>query len=115
MRNLLLTTLVGTCFLFFASKTTSAQSAKATDKNLPQLQKQVDSLFTAVKATHGPGAAVAIVRNGKILYKKGYGYANLEYDIRNTPSTVFHIASLSKQFTALSILLLAKEGKLSVD
>jgi len=50
-----------------------------------------------------------------MLYKKGYGIANLEYGIPISPSTVFHIASVSKQFTVFAILLLEKEGKLSID
>lgn len=77
--------------------------------------EMVDELFTPWDSDDTPGAAVAVVRDGAIIYKKGYGMANLEYDIPNTPSTVFHIASVSKQFTAFSILLLEKDGKLSLD
>ncbi len=90
----------------------SAQSIKpkATTPN-----ELVDELFTPWDSDDTPGASVAVVRDGAIVYKKGYGMANLEYDIPNTPSTVFHIASVSKQFTAFSILLLEKEGKLSLD
>jgi len=87
----------------------------ATIVNDRHLQSQIDSLFANKSRIHTPGAAIAIVKNGKIVYQKGYGYANLEYDIPNTPTTVFHIASISKQFTALSILLLEKEGKLSIN
>lgn len=77
--------------------------------------EKVDELFTIWDNNYSPGAAVAIVKDGKIIYKKGYGIANLEYDIPITPSSVFHIASVSKQFTVFSILLLEKEGKLSLD
>lgn len=77
--------------------------------------KQVDELFTKWDSNNTPGAAVAIVKDGAIIYKKGYGSANLEYDIPITPSTIFHIASVSKQFTVFSILLLEKQGKLSLD
>ena len=76
---------------------------------------QVDEVFAPWDNKDSPGAAVAVVQNGTIVYKKGYGMANLEYDIPNSPSTVFHIASVSKQFTAFSILLLEKAGKLSLD
>ena len=69
---------------------------------------QVDELFTPWDGDDSPGAAVAVVRDGAIIYKKGYGMANLEYDIPNSSSTIFHIASVSKQFTAFSILLLEK-------
>ncbi len=77
--------------------------------------EMVDEVFAAWSNNDGPGAAVSVVRDGVIIYKKGYGSANLEYDIPVTPSTVFHIASVSKQFTVFSILLLEKEGKLSLD
>lgn len=79
------------------------------------LNDQVDEVFAQWDSKESPGAAVAVVKNGAIIYKKGYGMANLEYDIPNSPSTVFHIASVSKQFTAFSILLLEKAGKLSLD
>lgn len=62
-----------------------------------------------------PGGVVAIMRGGKVVYARGYGMANLEHGIPNTPETVFHMASVSKQFTAFAILLLANQGKLSLD
>jgi|TARA_R110000737_G_scaffold157205_1_gene185739 CubicO group peptidase (beta-lactamase class C family) len=77
--------------------------------------EQVDELFAAWDSKETPGAAVAVVQNGKIIYKKGYGMANLEYDIPITTSSIFHIASISKQFTVFSILLLEKQGKLSLN
>lgn len=79
------------------------------------LNEQVDEVFARWDSKESPGAAVAVIQNGAIIYKKGYGMAHLEYDIPNSPSTVFHIASVSKQFTAFSILLLEKAGKLSLD
>jgi CubicO group peptidase (beta-lactamase class C family) len=77
--------------------------------------KQVDQLFTAWNNPNSPGAAVAVARDGKIIFEKGYGSADLEYNIPITPATIFHIASLSKQFTAFSVLLLEGEGKLSIN
>ena len=62
-----------------------------------------------------PGAVIAVVRNGKLDYAQGFGMANVEYDIPNTKSTPYHMASVSKQFTALAIVMLANEGKLSLD
>jgi CubicO group peptidase (beta-lactamase class C family) len=76
---------------------------------------RVDRLFAQWNKPGSPGAAVAVVRNGEIVFKYGYGLANLEYDIPITPATVFHVASVSKQFTAMSILLLEQQGKLSID
>ena len=78
-------------------------------------EKKIDRLFSNYSDDDSPGAAIAVVQNGRIQFKKGYGMANLEYDIPITPSTIFHIASVSKQFTVFSILLLEKEGKLSLD
>ena len=78
-------------------------------------KKQIDEVFLAWDTAWTPGVAVAVVKDGGIAYSNAYGYAHLEYDIPNTPSTIFHIASISKQFTTFSILLLEAEGKLSLD
>jgi CubicO group peptidase (beta-lactamase class C family) len=78
-------------------------------------EKQIDQLFTIWNNLQSPGAAVAVSKDGKIVFEKGYGSAELEYKIPITPTTVFHIASVSKQFTAFAILLLEKEGKLSIN
>lgn len=75
----------------------------------------IDKLFAAWDKPDTPGAALAVVRDGKIAYSRGYGMANLEYGAANAPGTIFHAASLSKQFTAFAIHLLAQEGKLSLD
>ena len=55
------------------------------------------------------------MKGGQIVYKCGYGMADLDQDIPIRPDTVFHVASVSKQFTARAIVLLAQEGKLSLD
>ncbi len=62
-----------------------------------------------------PGATVAVQKDGKIIFSKAYGYADLESESKNTPTTIFHIASVSKQFTAFAIALLADQGKLSLN
>lgn len=77
-------------------------------------EKQIDQLFSRYNS-QTPGASVAVARDGKIIFQKGYGSAALEYDIPITPTTVFHIASVSKQFTAFAILMLENDGKLSVN
>lgn len=76
---------------------------------------RIDKIFAAWDKPDTPGAALAVVRDGKIFYSRGYGLANLEHAARNTPATVFHAASVSKQFTAFAIQLLAQDGKLSLD
>lgn len=78
-------------------------------------EDKVDTLLASWVSTDEPGIAVSIVKDGFPIYQKGFGLANLEYDIPITKSSVFHIASVSKQFTVFSILLLEKEGKLSLD
>lgn len=65
--------------------------------------KEIDAIFEKYNSKTDPGCAVAVIHNGEILYKKGYGLANLEYDICITPSTVFDIASVSKQFAGLAV------------
>ena len=79
------------------------------------LAAQVDNLFAQWDKPDSPGASLAVIRKEEIIYKKGYGSANLEYDIPITPSTVFHVASVSKQFTAFAVAMLAQQGKLSLD
>lgn len=75
----------------------------------------VDQLFARWARPDSPGASIAVIQNGKTIYSHGYGAANLEYGVPNTPATVFHLASVSKQFTAFAIHLLAHDGKLSLD
>lgn len=76
--------------------------------------KRVDQITAAMIPPDGPGATIAVMKDNQLVYSKGFGHANLEYDIENTPHTIFHIASVSKQFTAFAIALLADEGKLSI-
>lgn len=77
--------------------------------------EQVDLVFAAVDRGDVPGCAVGIYREGEVVYKRGYGCAHLEHAIPITPSTVFHVASLSKQFTAAAVALLARSGRVSLD
>jgi CubicO group peptidase (beta-lactamase class C family) len=62
-----------------------------------------------------PGLALAVVRGGAVVKTRGYGFANLEHDVRVTPDTVFELASVTKQFTATAVMLLVEEGKVQVD
>jgi CubicO group peptidase (beta-lactamase class C family) len=75
----------------------------------------VNRVFAPWTATDGPGCAVAVARDGRVVHQNGYGMANLETGTPITPASVFHLASVSKQFTAAAVLLLAHEGKLSLD
>jgi len=90
----------------------SANSLLAQTSSNPE--KRIDSLFSKYNANTS-GVAVGIVQDGKIIFEKGYGSANLEYNIPITPKTVFNVGSVSKQFTTFSIFLLEKQGKISLD
>jgi CubicO group peptidase (beta-lactamase class C family) len=61
------------------------------------------------------GCGVGVSRNGTIAFERGYGMANVERAIPISPSTVFDVASIAKQFTAMSVMLLAQRGRLSLD
>ena len=76
---------------------------------------KIDALFSQWDRPDSPGCALAVVRNGDIVYKKGYGMADLEHDVPITPETVFYIGSTSKQFVTMCILLCEEQGKLSLD
>src|SRR5215831_8459009 len=76
---------------------------------------EIDAIFSDLQTAGSPGCVLGIYRNGEIIYEKGYGLANLEQNVPITPDTVFDIGSTSKQFTAASILLLEKQGKLTVN
>lgn len=80
-----------------------------------ELTDKVDALFEKFNSADSPGCAVGIARDGQVIYSKGYGSAQLEYAIPIQPDTVFHVASVSKQFTAMAVVLLAADGKLSLD
>jgi CubicO group peptidase (beta-lactamase class C family) len=80
-----------------------------------EIEGQIDQLFEDWSRPNTPGAAVSVIKDGQVVYTKGFGSANLEYNIPITPKTIFHAASLSKQFTAFAILLLEEDGKLSLD
>lgn len=76
---------------------------------------RVDALFAQWDSKDSPGCALAIVQNGEVIYKRGYGMANLELGVPITSDSVFYIGSVSKQFVSASIALLALQNKLSLD
>jgi len=75
----------------------------------------IDSLFAAWNKPDVPGCALGIMKDGELIYSKGYGLANMDYNIPNSDSSAYWICSISKQFTAACIVLLAEQGKLSFD
>lgn len=74
------------------------------------MSRRIDSIFAPWDRPDSPGVALAILRGEELVYSRGYGQANLEYGIPITPETVFHVASVSKQFTAMAIVLLQQQG-----
>lgn len=97
--------LISCCFVFFV----------ASFGQTPAITAKIDSLFKNYNTINTPGYAIGIFKNQKILLAKGYGMANLEYNIPITANTVFNIASLSKQFTAACIALLIMRDSISLD
>ncbi len=97
-------------FIIFAYATTISAQQSA-----QQTSAAVDEVFADYAVPNSPGCALAIARDGKLIYAKGYGSANLEQSSPITPDSVFDIGSTSKQFSAASILLLEKQGKLSIN
>jgi CubicO group peptidase (beta-lactamase class C family) len=82
---------------------------------MPPAEKVLDAMFENVIKPDGPGASVLVARDGKILFEKGYGLADIEHHVPVTPETRFRIGSITKQFTAAAILKLQEQGKLSVE
>lgn len=75
---------------------------------------QVDAIFQEFDRSDSPGCVLGVYRDGELVYESGYGMANLDWGIEIDPSTVFYVGSVSKQFTAAAIALLARGGQLSL-
>jgi CubicO group peptidase (beta-lactamase class C family) len=95
--------------LVTAAATLAAQQPNDTTR------ASLDRIFSQWSSKDGPGCSAAASINGKTVYEAAYGSANLEADVPITPASIFHAASVSKQFTAMAVLLLARDGKLSLD
>ncbi len=81
----------------------------------PETTAAIDSLFKTWQQPGHPGGVVGILQDGKLVLSRAYGLASLEYEVPIDTATVFNVGSVSKQFTAFSIVLLAQQGKLSLD
>src|SRR5580692_8931578 len=100
--------------LLFSTTSLTAVTSLA-QKDAGDLERKVDQVFAAYDKSDTPGCALGIVRDGEFIYKKGYGNASLELGVPLTPQSVFYVGSVSKQFTAASIVLAAEQGFLSLD
>ena len=101
--------------LLSSLETIFTASMSANQPTQHSLEAKADRLFADWDRLDSPGAALAIVMDGSVVHKRGYGSANLEHDIPITPTTVFDIASVSKQFAGMTIAMLLDEGKISLD
>ncbi len=99
-----------TVIVLFLSITTGIAALAADDSS-----QKVDQLFAAFAKPGSPGCSVGVIRDGNFVYKKAFGSASLELGVPLTPDSVFYMGSVSKQFTAASIVLAAEQGYLSLD
>jgi CubicO group peptidase (beta-lactamase class C family) len=95
--------------LAFAFLATAHAFAAETD------QQRVDRIFAVYDRADSPGCALGVIRDGEFIYRRGYGAASLELGVPLSSSSVFYVGSVSKQFTAASVVLAAEQGYLSLD
>ncbi len=95
----------------------AAGSALAQERLLSvvEIEQRVEALFEKWNRSDTPGCALGVGRQGETLLSRAWGMADLEHEVRNTPATIFEAGSVSKQFTAAAVLLLAQERKLALD
>jgi CubicO group peptidase (beta-lactamase class C family) len=77
--------------------------------------ESIDAIFAEYDGPGSPGCALGVISHGRIVYERGYGSANLDYGIPNSPDMLYYVGSVSKQFTAAAVALLAAEGLISLD
>jgi CubicO group peptidase (beta-lactamase class C family) len=107
MTRLIAAALLAACHLF--AGVALAQGPDAA------LAARVDAMFAQHNQAPGPGLALAVVRDGQVLLRRGYGLANIEHRVPITPSTVFDVASVSKQFTGLAVAMLVQQGRVRMS
>lgn len=100
--------------LIFLMGTAALSVAQPASSN-NDLARSIDEIINQVYKPGEPGAAVIVVKDGKVVHRKGYGMANLELGVPVEPDMIFRIGSITKQFTAVAILMLAEQGKLSLE
>ena len=92
----------------------AAPGRSAAQLSEPEIRR-IDSLFLPWNRPGQPGGTVGIMKDGKVVFSRAYGLASLEYLVPNTPGTRFNIGSVSKQFTAMGVVLLSLQGKIGLD
>ena len=78
----------------------------------PAVASRIEAVFKPLAATDQPGAAVIVVKDGQVVYRKAYGMADLELGVPLEPESVFRLGSVTKQFTAVAVMMLVEQGKL---
>jgi CubicO group peptidase (beta-lactamase class C family) len=106
--TLLLGRIAGACLALAALLAASAAAAET-------MSEKAEALLSGLIETNDPGLVVLVAQDGKILFQRGYGMADMEHHVPVTPQTIFRIASITKQFTAAAILKLQEERKLSIN
>ncbi len=105
--------LMAFCLLFIQHAW--AQPPAASTQSTQQVAAKVDEYMNAAMTVDGFSGSILVAREGQPIISKGYGMANYELDVPNTPQTVFRLGSITKQFTATAIMMLKERGKLSVN
>ena len=101
--------MLSSCLLLNLSCTSIFAQSPSTPKNAwlsPQIEAKIDAIFAANARPDTPGYALGLLKDGELVFAKGYGQANLDDLIPITPQTSFHLASVSKQFTGAAVALL---------
>src|ERR1700688_226792 len=101
--------------LVFASLTANAGPQEESNPSPSSTAKKIDAIFAPLVTPHSPGVAVLVIKGGKKLFERGYGLRDLQSAAKIDPRTNFRLASCSKQFTAMAIMLLVHDGKLRYD
>lgn len=114
-RSFLLLMITNLILVVAHASASTAGAASTPSAISPQDAQKVDALFDKWSKPDTPGCALEVVRDGATLYQHNYGLADVEHSIPIAANTVFDVGSISKQFTALAIYLLAEDGKLSLD
>ncbi len=105
---------LGLC-LFLVAQVSAQTPTAAAPPSAHEITRKVDEYMNAAMRINRFGGAVLVARDGRPIVSRGYGMANIELDVPNTPQTVFRLGSVTKQFTGMAIVLLQERGKLSVN
>src|SRR5262245_4891227 len=104
------------CGFLLPALLVTSSAARAGPRVLPaRTRDRIDAVMKNHVPPGGPGCSLGVMQHGELVFSRGYGFADLEHQVPIRADTVFDIASVSKQFTAMAILLLAQDGKLTLD